>query len=251
MSIPGVSTDIETVITPDTDTTFAGESWRAFPFEFDADVEDDSGELAGARLSVSNVLGEWNGLVDGAGGLEGQPIVVWRAHTSNLTASAAVSQTFEIVTTKRTDKAISFSLGRRNFFTLSTPRDYYRRDTCGVAEYKNDQCKYAGQTRAITTITNSGGLALVTTSTAHGLDNLLIVVVSGNSVSGYNGTWSIDVVSATTFRLVGSTYTSNGAGGTAGFNRPSCDRTTYGSNGCIAHDNIAQFRGFPCIPRPL
>ena len=58
------------------------------------------------------------------------------------------------------------------------------------------------------------GLVLVTTSSDHGLYNDAPVIIAGHSVVGYNGTWNITVQSKTSFILQGSTYSSDGTGGT-------------------------------------
>lgn len=64
-------------------------------------------------------------------------------------------------------------------------------------------------------ITNSGGLALVTTPVPHGCSTGEGVTITGGSASTYDGSWpTITVVSLTTFTLDGSVYSSDVTGGT-------------------------------------
>jgi len=67
---------------------------------------------------------------------------------------------------------------------------------------------------AVSTATNSGGLVLITTGSAHGLSSGNVVSISGDSVPAVNGTWGITVVTATQFTLNGSSYSTSGTGGT-------------------------------------
>lgn len=68
---------------------------------------------------------------------------------------------------------------------------------------------------AVATSESGGsGLVLVTTSSDHGLYNDAPVIIAGHSVVGYDGEWNITVQSKTSFILQGSTYSSDGTGGT-------------------------------------
>ncbi len=66
----------------------------------------------------------------------------------------------------------------------------------------------------ISSASNSGG-AFQVTSNGHGLSNGNQVQISGSNLAGMNGIWTISNVTATTFKLVGSTfangYTANSA----------------------------------------
>lgn len=64
---------------------------------------------------------------------------------------------------------------------------------------------------SIVSLTPSGSIVTVTTSTAHGLTTGAIITISGASPSGYNGTYAVTVLSATTF-----TYTPAAAVGPNG-----------------------------------
>lgn len=64
------------------------------------------------------------------------------------------------------------------------------------------------------TAAGDSNLVLVTTSSDHGLYNDAPVIIAGHSVAGYNGEWNITVRSQTSFVLQGSTYSSDGTGGT-------------------------------------
>lgn len=68
---------------------------------------------------------------------------------------------------------------------------------------------------SIASITFSGTTATLTCSPAHGLISGIIVTVSGSSPAPYNGTFAINVLSATTFSYVmTSVPASNASGGT-------------------------------------
>ena len=67
----------------------------------------------------------------------------------------------------------------------------------------------------ILTILDAGGDAEVTTAGPHGLNELDSIVISGNTVPGYNGANTVGAIgSATTFLLAGNPYTADGTGGT-------------------------------------
>lgn len=71
----------------------------------------------------------------------------------------------------------------------------------------------ADAAHTILTITDDGGSAMATTAAAHGLTEDTAIVISGNSVPGYNGAKTIGFVpSATTF-YTSDAYTSDGTGG--------------------------------------
>ena len=67
----------------------------------------------------------------------------------------------------------------------------------------------------ISTVTNSGGLLKVTTTTSHGLITDMAVTVAGvATATSANANWHITVIDATSFTLQGSTYSVDGSGGT-------------------------------------
>lgn len=67
----------------------------------------------------------------------------------------------------------------------------------------------------ISTVTNSGGLLKVTTTTSHGLITGMAVTVAGvATATSANANWHITVIDATSFTLQGSTYSVDGSGGT-------------------------------------
>ncbi|MDY3557096.1 peptidylprolyl isomerase, partial [Gemmata sp. JC717] len=74
-------------------------------------------------------------------------------------------------------------------------------------------------TATITNATWAAGVATVTTATPHGLKDGQTVTIAGVNTAGYNGTYTVDVVNATTFRYTlatdpggtGNTGTSTGA----------------------------------------
>jgi len=65
--------------------------------------------------------------------------------------------------------------------------------------------------KAINSITISGGTATVTTASAHGLKTNAIVIISGATSANYNGVYSINVLSPTTFSYIPTTTPSGNA----------------------------------------
>lgn len=81
--------------------------------------------------------------------------------------------------------------------------------------------------RSISTISKSGNAFVVTTTTAHGFTNGQAVVIQGNSVSSYNGTWTVQSAGTNTFTISGPTGNpGTGTGGTATVNAGFIDSTT-------------------------
>lgn len=61
---------------------------------------------------------------------------------------------------------------------------------------------------------NGSGLVRITLATSDVFATGDRVEIIGHSVAGYNGTWTLTQISSTQYDLVGSTYSSNGTGGT-------------------------------------
>jgi Tfp pilus tip-associated adhesin PilY1 len=115
--------------------------------------------------------------------------------------------------------------------------------------------------RNITTIDKVKGSVVVTTATAHGFTNGQTVVIQGNSVSAFNGTWTVSSAATNTF-IIGSTANGPGTGGTATVNAGTTNTTTAtatltnhgfvsGQSVTITGASPAQFNGTFNITVPL
>jgi len=84
----------------------------------------------------------------------------------------------------------------------------------------------------ITSITRSSNVATVTTTYNHGFTNGATIVITGNSVTGLNGTYTItSVPSLTTFTYANSGTNTTGTGGTASV--PTADLPPQNNRGVI------------------
>ena len=90
---------------------------------------------------------------------------------------------------------------------------------------------YGLTTLSITTLTRAGTVATATTATAHGYVVGQSVTVAGSSVAGYNGTFVITGVTATTFTYAVPNTLATPAGGTKTVSTGTANRFTFGSSG--------------------
>ncbi len=84
-----------------------------------------------------------------------------------------------------------------------------------------------GGTSTVATISESGTIATITTSTAHNLAVGRVVAIAGSSVAGYNTTFVVATVpSATTFTMAAPSGLGSATGGTATPQCPTCSQAT-------------------------
>lgn len=94
--------------------------------------------------------------------------------------------------------------------------------------------------KAINSITISGGTATVTTASAHGLKTNAIVVISGATSANYNGVYSINVLSPTTFSYIPTTTPSGNATVVGSYTVTNFFGFTVNANGLITPIVTAQ-----------
>jgi hypothetical protein len=229
--------------------TFDSKTYEPFGVTIGSISLENQGTIGELELTVSNAALDFSDLLDNTEGFRDQPVTVTLVHTNHLGAPAArIRQTFYIEAATPRGNSARFQLGLGRIYRALTPHDRTSSHRCEW-QYKSTQCGYTEQTGNITGATNAS--PIVVTVENHGFKDGAVVLnasVGGNTAA--NGRWTISVIDVDTFSLTGST--GNGAytsGGTATVSLPTCDRSFFGPNGCLAHDNKLNFGGQPNIPR--
>lgn len=110
----------------------------------------------------------------------------------------------------------NFNLGQRYQLVLAKLNNFKTQKSFTFQSGINVTLLSSNVTQAVTSITSSSTTATVTTTAAHGYSTSNVVNIFGANPSGYNGTYTITVVSTTTF-----TYTLSAAISTSATNSPS------------------------------
>lgn len=125
--------------------TFAGNTYRPFPFTLLDIHYDDEGRLATPRLVCSNATREAAKWLQIGAGFIGRP-VTWRlVHESHLGTGDQWAMTFRVTAGATvTNEVVAIPLSLPPFLEASWPQDVFTRDRC-VWVYKGGQtCKYIG-----------------------------------------------------------------------------------------------------------
>jgi hypothetical protein len=97
------------------------------------------------------------------------------------------------------DADFNLHLGQRYQMALARLADYRTVNEYSFTTGMQTTLLSSGVAQTISSITSSGTTATVTTAAAHGYSSTNSVQISGASPSGYNGTYSITVLTTTTF----------------------------------------------------
>jgi phage-related protein len=227
--------------------TFDGRTYIPFPMGVPGDEQDANGNPGEIQIAIDNSSGAFDDFLAQNTGLTDRTVVIREGFT-HLTGTPSAWKRRELTITNSVinDQAAIFSLGATPVFNIMIPSIRFEREGPCTNIYRGKRCRYRGQTAAISNASDDTPI-VIETMAPHGFKDGAVVTISGNAAA--NGQWVIAVTSATEFELVGSTGTSLAAGGTAFVDLPICDLTRFGPAGCVAHDNILNYRGAPGIQR--
>jgi len=229
--------------------TFDGNSYLPFPLSIPGDEQDANGNPGEIQIVIDNSTGAFDGFLAQNEGLTDRSVVVFEGF-SHLTGTPSAWKRRDLIITGSTitDQSASFTLGATPLFNLMIPSIRFEREGPCQNLYRGKRCRYYGQTATIATASNTTPIAIVTTE-PHGFITGATVLIAGVTDGIGAGSHTLIVTSATAFTLTGTTADGAGTGGTAFVDLPICDLTRFGPNGCVAHDNILNYRGAPGIQR--
>lgn len=236
----------------DSTVTFNGADYQPIPFVIGNRQETTDNNPSELQISeLDNRKGDWDDLFLNNQELVDKTITLHFGHTS-YTGDPTKWITTTLVSTgsSRDFESCSISISPATVFGQSVPGEALTENNCRRT-YRDGVCRYTAQVKTITDATNASPIEIETDGAHRFKDGATVVItgVTGNTAA--NGTFVLTVTGRETFTLNGST--GSGAyisGGEATVDLPTCDKTFYGENGCLAHNNPKNFGGNPC-PTPV
>lgn len=120
---------------------FQGLTYYMFPFEL-SPVKESGTELSNTTLSVSNVTGAIQQIVEQYDGIIGAEVNI-KVINTNLTDYIAAEENFIVVGTSADRERVTFKLGTDFIFTRRFPNTRILKDYCPF-KFKGPQCGYSG-----------------------------------------------------------------------------------------------------------
>lgn len=134
------------------DTAWNGNTWLAFPFEFQEIQITSKGDVPQWQINVSNIngiIGVYAAQYDTyikTNGIDGNVITCecFIVNTNDLTnLTPAYSESFQLSSIKADNKSVTFTLGGSNPFTSIFPKRRGLKNFC-TFKFKSAECGYAG-----------------------------------------------------------------------------------------------------------
>ncbi len=132
----------------------AGNTWVAFPFEFDEIGDSSKGEVPQFSIKIGNasrVMQAYNELHDG---LVDSVVELLVVHSTNVTtavlgggvnnASSEIELNYKIVSSYSDSMWATYNLGAINPYHMRFPRGRVDKYFCRYKEFKGDRCAYVG-----------------------------------------------------------------------------------------------------------
>jgi lambda family phage minor tail protein L len=230
--------------------TFDGNAYQPIALAVSGVEINGDGNASQLSVEIDNAVGTIGTAMQRNAGLTDVDVVVRYGNTADVANTAAwLRESFTVTESGKNSRAATLRLATSPVYESPVPKQQFLRTTCSNT-YRNARCGYTNQTASVAGATNASPI-VITTSTPNRFASGSVAVVSGvGGNTAANGTWTILVLTATTFALVGSagngSYTS---GGSVVVSLPTCDLTMYGPNGCVAHDNWLNYRAAVSVPR--
>ena len=148
--VPGVVDPIRIVLN-NSDITWAGDTWTAFPFEI-ADLSDNNkGEVPQIVVKIANVSRAMEGFIQDydsyvkTNGYEPMGVYIYVLNSKNLASSTPeVEHYFELTKPSFDAKWAYFTLGAGNPFNRRFPGNRIMKSHCVYRRFKGDRCGYTG-----------------------------------------------------------------------------------------------------------
>jgi len=124
--------------------TFAGQTYRPFPFQIAPIEQDDAGKLPEVILSLSNATREAAQVVAIGNGMIGRQVEVKLVHRAHLGTGEHLPVTFEVRDISLDDQSVAVRLGLPNYLEEQWPFDQLTRERCRWIYRDPLTCAYNG-----------------------------------------------------------------------------------------------------------
>ncbi len=129
------------IVNNDEDFSFNGQTYTAYPFEFE--MSQSGGEETNIGLTLKDVTGAIKQKMNQYAGMVQSLVTVMLVPANAIAGPAEISFTFRVMTSSIVDFDVSWELGNKSHLSTKFPRRTLMKDRCSW-QYKSTDCGYTG-----------------------------------------------------------------------------------------------------------